>query len=286
MLDVREGGGKLKDLEQQNRVELGICTGFSGDGTYSIPHLEFIREMGFNYLELPLNAVAALDEVEFAKLLTAKDTWGLPVLCMNCFMDSSVALTGDKACTEKIDSYVKAAVKRAHALGVKKLVLGSGASRNAPPGFSLERANKQLLNALDIMLKYTEPLNILLILEHLNNGESNLITSFREAAALVSRLNRPGLRSILDFYHFKLGNEADELIVKNIDLIGHVHYARTLGRCFPEYGDIPDSCEQLRLLKQAGYRGSLSMECAFPNMGDHPKEYIKVLEAISALLNS
>lgn len=263
----------------------GICTGFEKtEQGFTVPHLAFIKRMGFDYLELPLNGIAALSGAAFAGLKNDLAAASLPVLVCNCFMDGRIPLTGPDADPEQYGAYIQKAVFRAAQLGVKKLVLGSGASRNVPPGFSKAKAEVQLLAAIDSIVLEMVKYGMELELEHLNRGESNILTSFAETARIVREKNCLGLKSILDTYHFSLGNEDRGLITKEATAIGHVHYARTLGRTFPALADMEEEAALLGEIKASGYDGTFSMECSFPRMGEEPQEYAAVLEAFRALV--
>lgn len=264
-------------------MKFGICTGIEKkDGSVTVPHSAFIKACGFDYVELPLNRVAYLDERELESLKGHLRERNLPCLACNCFMDSSIPMTGPGFDREAFENYVVQAVEKAAALGCEKLVLGSAGSRNAPAGFDLEEAGRQFSACIDFMLEQVKKKGVTLILEHLNLGESNMVTRFEESAKQALLKNDPAFKTILDTYHFCVGGEHLAQIARFKNQIGHVHFARTLGRVYPEPEDFPALEPVLSAIKGARYDGTLSMECAFPKMEEEPPEYGKTLSQFKA----
>lgn len=264
-------------------MKFGICIGFEKkDGKVTIPHIDFLKSCGFAYVELALNAVTALEQEEFESLKGFLKEKGMPCLACNCFMNSAVKMDGPEFSWGKFREYVDKAVSRAKELGCRKLVLGSAGSRNVPEGYDRGKAAAEFDSCLSYMAAVCGKAGIVLILEHLNRGESNLITSFAESADIAERKNSPSFKSILDTYHFCLEKEPLHLIAEKKDQIGHIHFARTLGRTYPEPEDFPELEPVLREIRKTGYQDTFSMECSFPRMEEEPQEYREVLERLKA----
>ncbi|MEG1426142.1 MAG: sugar phosphate isomerase/epimerase [Oscillospiraceae bacterium] len=267
-------------------MKFGICTGVQEDqGVFLIPHIDFLQKSGFSYVELPLYAIATLSEEKFDGLREYLRTLTVPVLACNCFMDGKIHMTGKDYDSVRFQRYVKKAVSRAHKIGVEKLVLGSGGSRNIPAGFSKETAKKQFESCVRFAAEECALYGIELEIEHLNRLESNLLTSFEESVDFVEKLALPNCKVVLDYFHFALGNENPRLILRRVAAIGHIHFARPLGRVFPEPEDLPDLRGILNILRQSGYTGgTFSMECAFPDMEKEPNFYGNILAAFARQL--
>ena len=259
-------------------MKLGICTGFQKEGEkLTIPHLAFLKSCGFEYVELPLNGVAALTEGEFLSLLACLKEGEMPCLACNCLMDPAVKMVGPAYSRERFLLYARGAVARARRLGAEKLVLGSGGSRNIPAGYPREKAREEFAQCVEALIELCQEAGITLILEHLNLGESNLITSFQESGELAREKASPAFRTILDCYHFALGREPLSLISQYREEIGHIHFARLLGRTYPQPADFPELEPILTAIRESGYDGTFSMECSFPQMEEEPAEYGAVL---------
>ncbi len=260
-------------------MKFGICTKFvKENGNYTVPHMDFIKSCGFEYFELPLNALAALSDEEYEVFLKDSKDFCLPIMAFNVFFPANIRLNGEDYDEEIFLNYVKKAVKRAHEAGAKKLVLGSGGARNVAPGYPAGKAWDEVLNCIKLIAQEMEKYEMMLQIEHLNLAESNIITSFEESSRLSKNLKLKNVKSILDYYHFALGNEDLSLVEKRGQYIGHVHFARPLGRVYPDILDMPDFSEFFAALKDSGYKDSFSMECAFLDMEKEPIQYKDVLD--------
>ena len=261
----------------------GICTAPDEDGL--IPHLSFIVHCGFDYVELPLNTVALMDKEKFSTLQAQLVENKIPCTVCNCFMPSDIKMTGDEYNPNIFEKYVKTAVERAKALGCRKLVLGSGASRNIPSGYDSDAAYRQFDERIDFIVRELEKNGMQLELEHLNRLESNIMTSFDETTAFVDKKANPQLKSILDYFHFAIGNENTKLITERCELIGHIHFARPLGRVFPEMADMAELYHIIKIISDIGYDDTFSMECTFPDMEQEPEKYREILLKFKEYLN-
>lgn len=256
----------------------GICCSF--DDNLQIPHIDFIKKCGFDYVELALNSIVSLSEEKFSTLKAQLVEKNITCPVCNCFMPGEIKMTGENFDKEIFEQYVIKAAVRAKQLGCRKLVLGSGASRNIPSGFDRQKAYSQFTSCLDFIISQLKQNDIQLELEHLNRLESNVITSFDESTSLAREKSDDSFKSILDYFHFAVGNESLRLIEDRAEYIGHIHFARPLGRVYPEIGDLCELKDVLSAIKNSGYNDTFSMECAFPDMNNEPLEYRNVLEKI------
>jgi hydroxypyruvate isomerase len=101
------------------------------------------------------------------------------------------------------------------------------------------------------------------VLENLNLALDHPGTPFGRAEdtlALVSSIDRPGLRLMLDLYHAQIGEgNLIELCKKCLPWIGEIQVADVPGRCEPGTGEI-NYPAIARALAEMGYRGTVGME--------------------------
>jgi D-psicose/D-tagatose/L-ribulose 3-epimerase len=262
----------------------GICCAIDEEG--NIKHIDYYKICGFDYLELPLNKIASMNDVEFRKMYERIEKTGLPVLSANCFMDSRIKITGPEFNNEIFTEYVKKVLLRAHNLGIQKTVFGSGTSRNIPAGFSRDKAMKQLSENLSYITDEAADYGMTVEVEHLNKGESNVLCTYEETRRFVKEADIKNLKINLDWYHFSLGNENLTELYTDENLIGHVHFANTLGRVFPVINELGDSMSFFRTLLNTGYDDTFSFECSIPGEENEPKKYMESLQEIKRIFNN
>ena len=108
-------------------MKLGVCTGPEQWNTAA--------EAGFDFIECPLNKLAAMTEEAYQELLKASGNAPIPLYAFNCLLPGDLKVTGPSADEAEQRRYLDLAFSRAHALGASVVVFGSGASRGVPEGF-------------------------------------------------------------------------------------------------------------------------------------------------------
>jgi len=98
-------------------------------------------------------------------------------------------------------------------------------------------------------------------IEPLRKQESNIINTGAEALRLVSEVNHPQVKMIIDYYHLRVEKEDPEIVRTARNQIVHLHFANPSGRLWPKLAD--EDAEYQRffsILKQINYTGGLSIE--------------------------
>jgi sugar phosphate isomerase/epimerase len=227
----------------QEQVKIGWCAPLKDAG--------LVREAGYDYVELPL---AAQDFSSGAKIVSP-----LPVAAFNYFFPQDMRIVGDNVDAAKLDRYLGRAAVIMGDAGAKVAVMGSAWARNVPEGFDRERAEDQIVRALDRIADHLKGTGVTLAIEPLYRQESNIINSVAEGVAFARRVNRPEIRVLADFFHMEEENEPLESLRDNRDWVVHIHLADT-GRRNPGTGSYPYD-GFFGLLKETGYAGLMSAEC-------------------------
>ena len=153
-------------------MELGYCLNMIADDEYKIGYekIDMVKKAGFDYVELPVAQMMALDDDRFERLILARlDRAGIRCRTCNNFFPASYRLTGPSADHGAAYRYAEKAIRRMERLGVESVVFGSSGARNRPAGYPREEAFQQLiefLNGLSPLLADSgirvaiEPLNI------------------------------------------------------------------------------------------------------------------------------
>lgn len=242
-------------------MRLGCCVNMLGNADDPIGrrYIRAVKEAGYDYVELPLAQVMELSEQEFGGLLDELDAAALPCRCCNNFFPASVRLTGENADLAAAEDYIARAVKRAARLGAERIVFGSSGAKNVPEGFSHERAFEQIVEVLRLADRYVQPEHICIVIEPLNRKESNIILNLTDGERLVKAVDRPSVRLLVDYYHFRMEEESPEVLRQAMPDIRHVHFAEPQGRSFPT-GESADYESFFEILREGNYTGGVSIE--------------------------
>lgn len=92
-----------------------------------------------------------------------------------------------------------------------------------------------------------------------------MINRVEQAAALCQEVNHPFVKILADTYHMSVEGEPLENIAKYTNLIKHVHIANPVHRLHPTADDGYDYTQVVSVLKQANYRGRVTVEALTKN---------------------
>lgn len=106
--------------------------------------------------------------------------------------------------------------------------------------------------------------DLMLVIEPLNtkiNHPGYYLWSSEEAFQIVDEVGDSHVKVLYDLYHqYVMDDLKLELIVKNIDKIGHFHMAGYPGRHEPMIDSEINYPEILQAIRQSGYQGSIGLE--------------------------
>lgn len=258
-------------------MKFGLCTGFD--------NLDLAAKIGFDYIECAFSTLANMPEEEYQALLAKKDSFPIPVSKANMFLPGDVKPLGPDACERVQRDYLERAFARAHAIGVKLVVFGSGGARKVPEGWSYARAWRQLTDFLDVAAEYALKHDMVIALEPLRSVECNILNYVSEATALAGIVNHPCITVLGDTFHMKSGAEPWDHLTRAGGKLSHIHISHSLpdlsGRIFPREGDGEDYAEIISVLKEMNYLGDVSVEAGFTDL---EKEGLAAVACIRPLL--
>jgi len=233
--------------------------------TMGLEQAQYAKNIGLDYLEIPVDRMMQLDDDQFEAFKNEAANCSLPCLACNNFLVPSIRLAGNEFDPDTFENYVKKALARIASVGIKKVVFGSGRSRSIPSYLSDEEGIQQVIECIKFITATADSHGLDINIEHLNRAECNCINTFEESVSVVKQLNLPNVKCLLDYYHFSVSGENINLILQNEDSIGHIHFARTMGRIVPDLDDLKKMKPVLDILKECSYDGTLSLEAFFPN---------------------
>lgn len=250
---------------------LGVCT--------SIKNAEMLASHGYNYIEEGVRSflVPDKDEETFLENLAIAENSPVPIKACNSFLPGTMKSVGHEAVHDEILQYSRTAFRRAQQAGIGIIVFGSGASRNIPEGFSYEEASDQFVSLLKQMAPVAGEYNVIIVLEPLRSGETNFINTVAKGGDIVREVGHPNFMLLADIYHMLMEDEGPESIIENADLLTHVHIAEKEGRSIPgTHGE--DFTPYFKALKEAGYKGGISIEGRWQNLEEQAPVAIETLK--------
>jgi len=136
-----------------------------------------------------------------------------------------------------------------------------------------ELEEKMLTDELKVIAKTAEDVGAKVLLEPLNRYETHFMNRLEQAASLCDIVGSEGVKTMADYFHMNI-EERDiaESLRRFAGYVFHVHLADS-NRLTPGSGHTDFS--SLGVLKNAGYRGYLSLECGVP--GDPAVELPKTI---------
>lgn len=240
--------------------------------------IDSLSDFGYDYIELSLSHIAALDEKDYCELESRVLSSGLKCEACNNFIPPSLKLTGPLVDKERIRDYIEKALYRADRIGAKTVVFGSGGARAVPEGFPMDMAWNQLVDFLRLASDVAKKHGIVLTIEPLNKSECNIIHNLSDAQKLSEAVNLPNVRVLADYYHFAAENDSSDNIIKAGSNIGHVHFSRYEGRVFPKNIMEDNYLPFISSLKKAGYDGKVSIEAYTKDFINDAREALEFLK--------
>lgn len=225
-----------------------------------------LRKAGYTYVEPNVADFLAPDKSDSAFAVQLAEQKRLKAKIISCvvFIPGRMRITGAEAAHDDIIRWAETAFRRAEQAGIPYIVLGSGGARRVPENFDREEATRQFTALCKRLAPLAERHGVTVVVEPLHSGETNLINSLKEGAAIVEAVDHPNVRLLCDIYHMMKDNEPASEIVRYGPYIKHCHIAEKETRSAPgTAGD--DFTPYFDALKQINYTGCISIEARFDN---------------------
>lgn len=257
-------------------MRFGCCVSLLDDTILRLP------QAGADYAETGFSTLRDLSLAQCRERAQALEKAGVPVPVMNLLFPGDLALVGPGVDLPAVEDYLDQGLEKAALFGAKKLVFGSGGARRAPEGFPKEAAWEQLLALCrEVIAPRMEQRGMVCCIEPLNQGECNILNTCAEGFRLAREADRPGVRLLVDLYHFDLEEEPRPSLEHYRGYLCHAHIASAKnGRLIPLPGDGEDYREFFRHLAAAGYQGEVSLEGNMPGGLEQIKASLTYLRAL------
>jgi D-psicose/D-tagatose/L-ribulose 3-epimerase len=173
----------------------------------------------------------------------------------------TIPLSDPRAPIDHVWAYLDQALPAIASVAVPgaRIVFGSGTARRVPDGVDRADAIERFAEVVAGTRDRAAALGLRIVLEPLNRGETDLVNSIDEAVGFLDRHGIDGVDVVADLFHVMTEQEPFEHVRRYAGRIGHVHLADG-DRRFVGAGGFPWR-EFLQTLDDAGYTGSVSLEC-------------------------
>ncbi len=223
-----------------------------------------LKEIGYDFIECTVNEVAqpGADDATWRAAAEKAKASPLPIRSLVCLLPGDERLTGPNPTHDHALAWAETACRRADALGIPYVVLGSGGARRVPEGFDPAEGRRQFAAFAKKLAARIAGLKTTVVVEPLNSAETNLMNRESEGVALVDEVASPRVRLLADFYHMVREGEGASSVWIAGGRIRHVHVADPARRGPP--ADAAALGPYFRALREAGYAGGVSCECGWP----------------------
>ncbi|MBR6739793.1 MAG: sugar phosphate isomerase/epimerase [Clostridia bacterium] len=233
-------------------MKIGIC--------YSIWKIDEAAAMGADYIEGNCTVTSELSEEDFEKLCAITDASPIKFEAFNCLFPGEIRLTGPEFDPAKVEAYARHVFPRLARLGARSVVFGSGKSRKVPDDFDRAIAWHQLITVGRIIGSVARENGLVIALEPLNTGETNIINSQAEGMRLVKDVADDNFRILTDSFHLYKGNENGDAVAACGEYLTHIHVSNPTTRSYPVEGDGEDYADFFDGIRRAGYDARVSYE--------------------------
>jgi len=266
-------GAGAADAES-SRILLGAC--------FIKPDIvKTMKSIGFDFCEGGVSEAVNPDKDGdwWKKKRDEIGSLALPVRSLVGFIPGRFRLTGPGADHSRALDYAEKAVRRASELGVKYIVLGSGAARKVPgkkPSKSeIEKGVAQFTDFCRSVAKRMEGIDgVTIVIEPLRARETNIVNYVSQGREIVEAVASDRIQLLADIFHMMEGKDGAENIVRAGAMIKHCHIAEYSTRSY--LGDHAEHVARLEpyiaALKSIGYKGGVSCECSWRKKPDIAKQ--------------
>ena len=248
----------------------GLCAGPESAAKF--------KKLGFRFIESNAQSIlqAEKSDDEWQPMFAKLKACPLPIRSCTIFLPGKFRITGPEPKTEEALKHAVTECRRADLLGIPVLVFGSSGARNAPKGFSVEKAKEQFVAFCQKLGDAIRDCKVTVILEPLQKKEANYLNLVEEGIDMVDAINRPRIQLHADLFHMAKGGEKPDIIRKGGARIRHCHVASFKTRQYPG-SDKEDYRPWFAAFRDIGYTGVYSCECGWGKKEEREANYAKGL---------
>lgn len=237
-----------------------------------------LHSQGWDYIEV--NIQKAFDGTKSDDEwtgLTDLSELPIPALAGAQLLPPEMKIVGEEVDHHAIRNYLTNVMQRAGRIGTKIVAFGSGQARQVPDGFDPARAKRQIIDFFALAAPLARENGVTIATESLNRSQCNMLNSLNEVASIVREVDHVGVKQLYDSFHSWMEDESLAHLRTVGSLIRHVHLADRQNRAAPGLSGQSDYRAAFRILKEASYQGSISVEAKWDVENDGPRvlEFLK-----------
>lgn len=215
---------------------------------------------GYDYVELDLNHVLALDEAGYREMISQMERFSLYAEAVHAPLCEGAAIVGEGVSAQALHAQLERSFALARMLGAELVIFDCAASRMLPRGFDPAMAWRQLGNFIRILQAHAADNDLRVALLPLRRSAADLMNYVTEATLISAmlRLDRVGVAA--SSYNMAMEAESLPQLRRTGSLLWHVRTANVLGNRPPRSGDGEDYAALFASLREMGYRGRVTME--------------------------
>lgn len=222
-------------------------------------NLPEVAALGFDYVEIPLDALAALPEGDFRAFVDYVEGQRIRVGACSHMLPDDLPVTGQNVNATALHGYLKHAFARAQRLGVKVIALDGAASRAVPTDGDFPFAWRQLGNFLRLLQGHAHECSLTVALLPLRKADCNLLNLVSEATLIAGLLQLDNIAVAAHWGHMALASEPLSSLRRAAPLLQHVYVENALTRALPRPGDGEDYARLIETLEDIGYTGGVTL---------------------------
>lgn len=249
-----------------------------------IADYESIGEAGYDYAELDMPEIEALNENEFGQLKDTVAATGFPVLAGARILPITIpTFFVDGFRPNELAPYLKKSCKRSAGLGIRKVILGNGKARSLQSPDDIKK-EAIFFDLLHIMAEIAGENGQELIIEPLGPKYSNYINTLPEAVRVIEHVNMSNLFTMADLRHMVWSEEPFRDLVNYSRYVHHIHVDYPTSypeRKYPAASDGYAYIGFLQMLKESQYDSTLTIEADVPK--DWKKAHKNAMEVLGEL---
>lgn len=224
---------------------------------------------GYDYVELDLNQVLALDEAGYREMVSQMERFGVYAEVVHAPLRAGAAIVGEGVSAQALHAQLEKSFALARMLGAELVLFDCAASRMLPRGFDPAMAWRQLGNFIRILQAHAADNDLKVALLPLRRSSADLMNYVTEATLISAmlRLDRVGVAA--SSYNMAMEAESLPQLRRTGSLLWHMRVSNVLGNRPPRSGDGEDYAALFASLREMGYGDRVTMEAPCPDFDAH-----------------